>query len=174
MDLIQIAIAPSRRPEVRKLGQGMLVRQNSFIADQRGAVSFETLIVIAFLLFSLLLPLADLAIAGFKFISAHQALRDMAQRTQFSPPDDVTTLAGINAWTNTLPTTIDGYPVSVQIYCGSSGTAAPCAADVQGNPPSSKFYTVTTSVTLSPMSPMLKAILCSTCTFSVNYSVPFQ
>jgi Flp pilus assembly protein TadG len=145
-------------------------RKHSFIEDQRGAVAFEMPVIYAFLIFSLLLPLADVAIAGFKFISAHQALRDMAQRTQFSPPADVTTSAGITAWTTSLPTTIDGYSVSVNIYCGSSGTLAPCAADVQGNPPSSKYYTVTTSFTLSPM--VLGSVLCSTCT--LNFSVPFQ
>jgi hypothetical protein len=128
------------------------------------------LFVFVFLMFGLVLPLTDLAIAGFRFISAHQALRDMAQRTQFSPPDDVTTSAGITAWTNSLPTTVDGYSVSVKVFCGSSSTPAPCAADVQGQPPSSKYYTVTTSFTLSPM--VLGSALCSTCT--LNYSVPFQ
>ena len=69
--------------------------KDSFIADQRGAVAFETLIVWLFLMFGLLLPLTDLAIGGFKFISAYQALRDMGQRTQYSTPDatDPTSIA---------------------------------------------------------------------------------
>ena len=113
MDTTQIAVAASRRPEEGVVGRGSLVsHRDSFSADQRGAISFEVLIVFTFLMFGLVLPLTDLAIAGFKFISAYQALRDMAQRTQFSPPDDVTTSAGITAWTNLLPTTVDGYSVS--------------------------------------------------------------
>ena len=42
-------------------------------ADQRGAVALEMPIVFPFIMFSLLFPLADVAIAGFQFISAHQA-----------------------------------------------------------------------------------------------------
>ena len=59
----------------------------TLLSDQRGAVAFEMPIVWLFMMMSLLLPLADLAIAGFQFISAHQALRDMGQRTQYSTPD---------------------------------------------------------------------------------------
>jgi hypothetical protein len=140
----------------------------SFIADQRGAVAFETPIVYLFIMMSLLLPLADLAIAGFKFISAHQALRDMAQRTQYNPPADVTSSSAIANWTNSLPTTVDGYPVTPQVYCGNPGTLAPCAPDTGTISP--KYYTFTTSFALSPM--VLGSVLCSTCT--VNYSQPFQ
>jgi Flp pilus assembly protein TadG len=147
--------------------------RKSFIADQRGAVAFETLIVYSFLIFFLLLPLADLAIAGFQFISAHQALRDMAQRTQYSPPADVTDAASITAWTNSLPPKVAGYTVTAQVYCGNPGTLAPCAADAPPPAaPSPKHYAFSTSFTLSPMSPMLKSVLCSTC--PVNYSQPFQ
>ena len=46
-------------------------------ADQRGAVAFEMLIVWLFLMMSLLLPLADVAAAGFQFISAWGALREL-------------------------------------------------------------------------------------------------
>jgi hypothetical protein len=143
--------------------------KDSFFADQRGAVSFEMLIVFAFLMFGLLLPLTDLAIAGFKFMSAYQALRDMGQRTQFSPPDDVTTSAGITAWRALLPATVDGYSVSANVYCGNPGTQAPCAPDSPGVT-SPKYYTFTTSFTLSPM--VLASVLCSTC--QVTYSQPFQ
>jgi hypothetical protein len=140
--------------------------KNSFMANQCGAVAFETLIVWLFLMFGLLLPLTDLAIAGFKFISAHQALRDMGQRTQFSPPGDVTSSASITAWQTSLPTMVDGYSVSAQVYCGNPGTLAPCASGAI----LPKYYTFTTTFTLSPM--VLASVLCSTCT--VNYSLPFQ
>ena len=143
--------------------------KDSFMADQRGAVAFEALIVYLFMVTSLLLPLADVAAAGFKFISAHQALRDMAQRTLYNPPADVTSSTGIANWTNSLPTTVDGYTVTAQVYCGNPGTPAPCASDPPGTA-SPKYYTFTTSFTLSPM--VLGSVLCSTCT--VNYSQPFQ
>lgn len=102
--------------------------RRSFIDDQRGAAAFEMAIVYGFLMFSLLLPLADLAIAGFRFISAHQALRDMGQRTQYSPPADVTNASVIATWKSALPTAISGYTITPQVYCGSPGTVAPCSS----------------------------------------------
>jgi hypothetical protein len=139
-------------------------RKGSFIADQRGVVAFEVPIVFAFLMFSLLLPLADLAIAGFKFISAHQALRDMGQRTQYSTPD-ATDANSISTWQSSLPTTVDGYTVSATIKCGDAGTAPPCAGTTFP-----KYYSFQTSFSLSPM--VLGSVLCSTCT--VNYLQRFQ
>jgi hypothetical protein len=54
--------------------RGRLVsNKNSFIEDQRGAIAFEMPIVWLFLMMSLLLPLADVAIAGFQFVSAWEA-----------------------------------------------------------------------------------------------------
>jgi hypothetical protein len=138
--------------------------RDSFIADQRGAVAFETLIVYLFMVTSLLLPLADLAIAGFRLISAHQALRDMGQRTQYSTPD-ATDPNSITSWKSSLPATVDGYAISAKVYCGDPGTEAPCAGATWP-----KYYTFTTSFTLSPM--VLGSVLCSTCT--VNYSQRFQ
>jgi hypothetical protein len=138
--------------------------KNSFMADQRGAVAFETLIVWLFLMFGLLLPLTDLAIGGFKFISAYQALRDMGQRTQYSTPD-ATDPTSITNWQSSLPTTVDGYTISATVYCGDPGTVAPCAGATWP-----KYYIFQTSFTLSPM--VLGSVLCSTCT--VNYSQRFQ
>ena len=60
--------------------------KGSFMADQRGAVAFETLIVYLFMVTSLLLPLADVAAAGFQFISAWEALRAFGQYVQYHPP----------------------------------------------------------------------------------------
>jgi hypothetical protein len=138
----------------------------SFIANQRGVVSLEMPAVVLFMMIWLVLPLADLAIAGFRFISAHQALRDMGQRTQYSAPD-ATDPASISTWQSSLPTTVDGYTVSATIKCGDAGTAPPCAGTTWP-----KYYVFSTSFTLSPMSPMLGSVLCSTCT--VNYSQRFQ
>jgi hypothetical protein len=139
-------------------------RKKSFIADQRGVVAFEIPFVTILLIFSLLLPLADVAIAGFKFISAYQALRDMGQRTQYSTPD-ATDANSISTWQSSLPTTVDGYTVSATIKCGDAGTAPPCAGTTFP-----KYYSFQTSFTLSPM--VLGSVLCSTCT--VNYLQRFQ
>jgi hypothetical protein len=137
----------------------------SLLSDQRGAVAFEMPFVWLFMMMSLLLPLADLAIAGFKFTFAFKALRNMGQLTQdmkqltkYYPPADVTSAASITAWKSSLPATVNGYPISAKVYCGDPGTEAPCAS-VATVP---KYYTFTTSFTLSPM--VLGSVLCSTCT----------
>ena len=150
-------VAPSR---------WLISHKKSFIANQRGAVAFETVIVYGFMMIFLLLPLADLAIAGLKFNSAYQALRDMGQLTQYSNLD-ATDPASISTWQSSLPTTVDGYTVSATVKCGDAGTAPPCAGTTWP-----KYYIFSISFTLSPMSPMLKSVLCSTCT--VNYSQRFQ
>jgi hypothetical protein len=136
----------------------------TLLSDQRGAVAFETVIVYGFMMLSLLLPLADVAVAGFRFISAHEALRNMGQRTQYSTPD-ATDPASITNWKSSLPTTADGYPISAKVYCGDPATEAPCAGATWP-----KYYIFSTSFTLSPM--VLGSVLCSTC--SVSYSQRFQ
>jgi hypothetical protein len=154
--------------------RGRLVSHiKSFIANQRGVVALEMPAVVFFLMISLLLPLADLAITGFKFTFAYQALRNMGQLTQnmgqltrYYPPADVTSSASITGWQNSLPKTVDGYLVSAQVYCGDPGTPAPCASGTI----LPKYYTFSTSFTLSPM--VLGRFLCSTCT--VKYSQRFQ
>src|SRR4051812_28035319 len=98
----------------------------TLLSDQRGAVAFEMIIVYLFMVTSLLLPLVDVAIAGLKFNSAYQALRDMGQRTQYSTPD-ATDPVSISTWQSSLPTTVDGYAVTATVKCGDAGTAAPCA-----------------------------------------------
>ncbi|MBR0786884.1 hypothetical protein [Bradyrhizobium iriomotense] len=139
-------------------------RKRSFIRDQRGAVAFEMPFVFGFLFLSLLLPLADVAVAGFNYLSAYQALRDMGQRTQYSPPSDVTSSSAVSAWKSSLPATVGGYSITAQVYC--DGTPAPCASGTT----LPKYYTFTTSFSLSPL--VLGSLLCSTCT--VQYSERFQ
>jgi hypothetical protein len=136
----------------------------SLLSDQRGVVSLEMPAVVFFLMITLLLPLADLAIAGFQFNSAYQALRDIGQRTQYSTPD-ATDPNSITNWKSSLPTTVAGYTISAKVYCGDPGTEAPCAGATWP-----KYYNFQTSFTLSPM--VLGSVLCSTCT--VNYSQRFQ
>jgi hypothetical protein len=139
-------------------------KRGSFIADQRGAVAFEMPLVWQLLILFLLLPLADVAIAGFRFISAYQALRDMGQRTQYSTPD-ATDPTSISTWQSSLPTTVSGYTVSATVKCGDAGSPAPCVGT-----DFPKYYAFQTSFTLSPL--VLGSVLCGTCT--VNYSQRFQ
>ena len=144
--------------------------KRSFIDDQRGAAAFEFAIVWVGLTFVLLLPLADLAMAGFRFISAHQALRDMAQRVQYSPPSDLTTSGSITSWQLSMTKSVSGYTITPTVYCGSPGTPAPCSA-ADALPTVPKRYKLTTNFTVSAMTPGL--VFCSpSCT--VSYSIPFQ
>jgi hypothetical protein len=131
--------------------------RDAFIADQRGAVAFETLIVWLFLMMSLLLPLADVAAAGFQFISAWQALRAFGQYAQYRSPQDVAS------------TTVAGYPISnLRVVCGD--TNVDCSSSNTLRP---KYYSYTTTVTLQPM--VLGPVLCtSSCSFTLPYSVRFQ
>jgi len=172
MDTIQIAIATVRQPEVGSVGRGRLVsHSDSFFADQRGAVSFEVLIVFAFLMFSLLLPLSDVAIAGFQYISAWEALRAFGQSIQYNTPPDVT---NPSSWQTTAIAKADpNSPISnFQVLCGDSKAA--CSA---ANLVSPKYYSYTTSITFKPM--VLKSVLCTSgnanpCTFTLPYSERFQ
>ena len=137
-------------------------RRTSFLADQRGAVALEMPAVWLFMMMCLLLPLADLAIAGFQFISAHQALRDMGQRTQYSTP----TLRP-NSITVGKLATHDGRWLSDQ--CEGLLRRSRDRGPLRGAT-WPKYYIFQTSFTLSPM--VLGSVLCSTCT--VNYSQRFQ
>jgi hypothetical protein len=142
----------------------------TLLSDQRGAVAFETLIVWSFLMFFLLLPLADVAVAGFQYISAWQALRSFGQYLQDHNPDDV---ADTSSWmTSVLAKADPRFPIpNIQLGCGNA--TLPCTT----NDVSPKYYSFTTTVTLSPMSPMLRAVWCnagSCSSFTLSYSEQFQ
>jgi hypothetical protein len=147
-------------------------RKASFIADQRGAVAFEMPAVYLFLMLSVLLPLADVAIAGFQYVSAWQALRNFGQYLQYNPPPDVTNLSA-GDWLSTVQTktTVDSrFTISSpQVFCGSSFCADPSVTP--------KYYSYSTTVTLAPI--VLKSVLCTSgtgngCTFTLFYSERFQ
>jgi hypothetical protein len=142
-------------------------RRRSLLADERGAVAFETLIVYSFMLFALLFPLGDLTMAGYQFVSAWAALRGFGQLIQYHGPSDPTSPA---SWISSLPTSVSGYPIkNVQVLCGG----ATCTSGNVTTPP--KTYSYTTTVTLTPM--VLGAALCggaSSCSFTLPYSERFQ
>ena len=155
----------------------VLARKNklastTLLSDQRGAVAFETPIVWLSLMWFLLLPLADLAIAGFQFVSAWGALRVFGQSIQYNQPLDVTNASG---WTSSVLAKADPrFPVpSIQIVCQDpNNNIIACS-----NTPSLKSYSYTTTVTLAPM--VLRLALCTSgntdpCSFTLSYSERFQ
>lgn len=143
--------------------------KKSFIADQHGAVAFETMIVYIFLVSFLLVPLADVAAAGFQFISAWSALRSFGQYVQYNNPLGPD---GTVTWRSGLQTTVAGYPISnIQVICGDAG--ATCSSSNIAVTP--KYFTFTTTVTLAPIGGFWRTVLCpTTCTYTLLYSERFQ
>ncbi|MBR0960098.1 hypothetical protein JQ566_22425 [Bradyrhizobium japonicum] len=135
------------------------------MADQRGAVAFETVIVYIFLVASLLMPLADVAAAGFRFISAWTALRSFGQYIQYNNPPDP---ANPGTWASALQTTVAGHSIgNIQVMCGSTA----CNSGNLGSTP--KYFTFSTTVTLAPI--VLTSVLCpNSCTYTLAYSERFQ
>ncbi len=136
-----------------------------FIADQRGAVAFETIIVYVILVSGLFMPLADAAAAGFRFISAWGALRSFGQYIQYNNPPDP---ANPGSWQSALQTTVAGYTIgNLQVMCGRTACSS---GNVTVIP---KYFTFTTTVTLDPI--VLRSVLCpSSCTYTLTYSERFQ
>ncbi|MCP3471584.1 hypothetical protein NLM33_14730 [Bradyrhizobium sp. CCGUVB1N3] len=128
------------------------------------------LIVFSFLGTFLLLPLADVAAAGFRFVSAWEALRAFGQRIQYNPPQDVTDWA---TWKSALPTSVSGYPINnLQVVCSDSMAA--CSTTNSGSP---KHYTYSTTVTVAPI--VSRAWICRStnadpCTYTLSYAERFQ
>jgi Flp pilus assembly protein TadG len=172
MDMIQKVIAWSRRRKVVSIRRGRRASSlKSFIADQRGAAALETLIVYFFMVTSLLLPLADIATAGIKYISAWEALRGFGQLIQYSPPPD---LSNTSSWASSaLAKANPNFPIpSIQLFCGDSNVA--CSGSNTASP---KYYSYTTTITLTPM--VLRSVLCTSgnanpCAFTLSYSERFQ
>lgn len=169
MDVVQIATARTPRSEAVGIGRGRRAcRKKSFIADQRGAVAFETILVYIFMVSFLLMPLADVAAAGFQFISAWSALRGFGQYIQYSPPPDVTNASG---WASSARAKAGpGFPISnLQVMCGDANAACN-SSNVTSTP---KYFTFTTTITLAPI--VLRRVLCpTTCTYTLPYSERFQ
>jgi hypothetical protein len=140
--------------------------KKSFIADQRGAVAFETMIVYIFMVAFLLMPLADVAAAGFRFISAWTALRSFGQYIQYYNPLGPD---GTVTWRPGLQTTVAGYTIgNIQVMCGDAG--ATCSSSNIASP---KYFTFSTTVTLAPI--VWRSVLCPTsCTYTLPYSERFQ
>jgi hypothetical protein len=165
MKIVQIARARSRHPDVVSVRKGRRAsHKSSLIADQRGAVAFEAMIVYIFLVASLLMPLADVAAAGFQYISAWSALRSFGQYIQYKSPLDS---SGNVNWSG-IQTSVGSYPIgNIQVMCGNTT----CSSGTVNSFP--KYYTFTTTVTLAPI--VLRPVLCPTsCTYTLFSSERFQ
>ncbi|BBC01178.1 MULTISPECIES: hypothetical protein [Bradyrhizobium] len=145
----------------------------SFLADQRGAAALEVPAIWLFLMLIILLPLADIAVAGFQFISARQALRNFGQSILYAPPPDVT---NASAWSSTATAKADSrYPIpSIQLICGDSNAVCTSANSGADQP---KYYVYSTTVTLTPI--VTRTWLCNStntnpCSFTLSYSERFQ
>jgi hypothetical protein len=113
---------------------------------------------------SLLLPLADVAIAGFRFISAWEALRAFGQSIQYNTPD----FTNPSDWSSKRPTAVGGYPINnLQVLCGDTKVA--CSTTNTASP---KYYSYTTSVTLSPI--VLRQVLCGSANPSCSFTLPYS
>jgi len=137
----------------------------TLLSDQRGAFAFEVPFVWLFLAISLLLPLADVAAAGFRYISAWGALRNFGQSIQYDPPTD---FANASGWQSSKLAKADSrFPIqNFQLVCGSSA----CSGTNTASP---RYYSYTTTVTISPM--VLRSVLCtSSCSFTLPYSERFS
>lgn len=163
-DIAQIARARSRDAvSVRRGVRGS--HKKSLIADQRGAVAFETIFVYALMVAFLLMPLADVAAAGFRFISAWSALRSFGQYIQYKTPPDP---ANPGTWSSGLQKNIAGYTISnIQVWCGSSVCSSGNLTLIP------KYFTFSTTVTLAPIA--WRPVLCpNSCTYTLSYSERFQ
>ncbi|WFU38802.1 hypothetical protein QA640_30955 [Bradyrhizobium sp. CB82] len=159
---------------VRAWRERLKSRTDAFIADRRGAVSFEMVFVYGLMMFSLFLPLADVAIAGFRYISAWEALRGFGQLIQYAPPPNLADPSSVSSWSTSARAKADpSYPIpSIQLICGDSN--AVCSSTNTASP---KYYLYTTTVTMAPL--VLRSVLCTStntnpCTFTLSYSERFQ
>lgn len=135
-------------------------------SDRRGAASFELVLIYPILLLGIMLPLADLAAAGYRYISARQALHAFGQYLMYAPPDDLADTSGWFASVQTKADALDFTITNLEVMCGE----AACSGANLAKP---KYYTFDTTVTLTPI--VLTSVLCpSSCTYTISYSARFQ
>jgi hypothetical protein len=136
------------------------------LADRRGAAAFEFIIIAAFLIFVLLLPIADVAVGALRYMQVKQAMRDLGAFVQYNPPPDLTAFSAAT-W-KTLPATVGaftaaigtGFPTSetqinITVSCGTpvNGAAAgpACTAADMANLSTPKYVWMGAHVTLNPI-----------------------
>lgn len=165
-DIVQIARGRSLHAGLLGARRGRRAsHRKSLIADQRGAVAFETMFVYALIVAFLLMPLADVAAAGFRFIAGWSALRSFGQYIQYKNPLGAD---GTVTWGAGFQTTVNGYTISnIQVWCGSSVCSSGNLTQIP------KYFTFSTTVTLAPLA--WRPVLCpNSCTYTLSYSERFQ
>jgi hypothetical protein len=148
-------------------------RKKTFVADRRGAVAFETLLVYLVLATVVFLPLADVGVAFYQFLSASAALRSFGAYVQY--PLAFSGFDPTNSSTWPSGQTIGGYKISnPQVLCGNTSAGVACTSANVGTSPA-KYFTYSTTVTLAPMVPFVKLVLCKTsCTYTLSSTERFQ
>jgi hypothetical protein len=137
------------------------------LADRRGAAAFEFIIVAAFLLFALLLPIADVGVAALRYMQVRQAMRDLGAFVQYNPPPDLTNFSAAT-W-NTLPATMGTFTVTIgtvfpasenqiqiTVSCGTPPTTSAvaglaCTSAQLSNPSTPKYVWMGAVVKLNPI-----------------------
>ena len=107
--------------------------------DRRGAVALEAVMVMSTIGFALFWPIADIGVAGAKYISTLQALRNYGAYLQYHVPLDVSQAA--------YAVSVSGHSVTVQTLCGDPPGVA-CAANSTVTP---KYYSLSTTISFSPI-----------------------
>jgi Flp pilus assembly protein TadG len=137
------------------------------LADRRGVAAFEFVLIAAFLLLVLLLPIADVGVAALRYMQVRQAMRDLGALVQYpknQPPD----LTAVSAATWTLPKMVGtfsvtvgtGFPtgenqINVTVSCGTptAGAAAgpACTSADLSNASTPKYVWMGAVVILNPI-----------------------
>ena len=83
------------------------------LADRRGVAAFEFIVIAAFLIFVLLLPIADVAVAALRYMQVRQAMRDLGALVQYNQPPDLTSVGIGHGRTRSLPATVGTFSVTI-------------------------------------------------------------
>jgi hypothetical protein len=141
------------------------------LADRRGVAAFEFIVIVAFLLFFLLLPIADVGVAALRYMQVRQAMRELGAFVQYNPPPDLTKAStwpslpktGVGTFSvgiGTVFPTLEYY-INITVSCGTAPTAGAvagpaCTSADLSNPSTPKYVWMGAIVNLKPM--IIKAL----------------
>jgi hypothetical protein len=132
-------------------------------------------------MFFMLMPLADVAIAGFQLLFGWQTLSSFGEYAQNYAQNHPPDYNDISGWTSNLRTSwmLNGRATGVdnstlQVICGDANPPNPCS---QSNTVPPRRFLYQTTVSLPLMTPLRSLFQCSNntpCSFPLKYSEPFQ
>jgi hypothetical protein len=116
------------------------------LADRRGVAAFEFILVAAFLIFFLLLPIADVGVAALRYMQVKQAMRDLGALVQYNQAPDLT---NVGSWTLST-TTVGTFSVAINTVFPTSEnliniTVSCGPPPMPGQPPPQQHLTCTPS-----------------------------